>query len=517
VATSTRGDGPGVDGESLEIVERKVKGLLNKLTMERFDTISDQIIAWANKSKREKDGRTLKQVIKLVLEIATDEETYSEMYARLCRKMMEQISSKVQDDGITNAEGKPFAGSQLFRKYLLNRCQEDFERGWAAKETTAAATATKPTEDKGIKKKKRSKKQAASEKTKGGGFELYSDEYFAAAKAKRRGLARIHFIGELFKLQMLTERIMHECIKKLLANVKSPDDEEVECLCKLLMQVGSVLDTQTARAHFDMYFLCMRELTKNKNVSVRITFLLQDVIELRERKWVPRNGVATPTTTPTTIAEVHELAPKERKAQENDAYMLQNASMSPNVDIAVSAPSGPTAQPRSTPVGEESKLSTPSVFGGGLDDEAAGGTGAPTSATLSEAAAKAKIEEDTKEFFSIRMLDEAESYFSSLPMEHRYALVDALVMKSIEMKEPDVILVSDLFVRVREKELCSPGGFEDGFNGLAELLDDLAVDIPRAWLYFAILLRGSGLDQDEERRGRIAEKTKDPDKLNRLL
>jgi len=58
---------------------------------------------------------------------------------------------------------------------------------------------------------------------------------------------------------------------------------------------------------------------------------------------------------------------------------------------------------------------------------------------------------------------------------------------------------------------------EDGFNGLAELLLDLAVDIPKAWAYFAVLLKGSGLDQDEERRGRIAEKTMDPDKLNRLL
>jgi translation initiation factor 4G len=199
-------------------------------------------------------------------------------------------------------------------------------------------------------------------------------------------------------------------------------------------------------------------------------------------------------------------------------------SRKPSVDLASGVPSDPAPQrrrlqllPRSNPVGEESKASTPAVSEDGSDDEAAGGSGALTPATMSEAEAKAKIEEDTKEFFSIRMLDEAESYFSSLPTEHRYALVDALVMKSIEMKEPDVILVSELFVRVRERELCSPGVFEDGFNGLAELLDDLAVDIPKAWPYFATLLRGSGLDQDEERRGRIAEKTMDPDQLNRLL
>jgi translation initiation factor 4G len=268
VAGSTRRNGSGVDSDSPDTVERKVKGLLNKLTMERFDSISDQIIAWANKSEREKDGRTLIQVIKLVFEKATDEATFSEMYARLCRKMMEQISPKVQDDGIKNAEGKPFAGGQLFRKYLLNRCQEDFERGWVAKETTAAAAASKATEDRAVKE--------ANEKTKGEEeSELYSDEYYAAAKAKRRGLGLIRFIGELFKLQMLTERIMHECIKKLLGNVENPEEEEIESSCKLLTTVGSLLDTQKARAHLDVYFSRMRELTKNKNVNSRMMYMLQ--------------------------------------------------------------------------------------------------------------------------------------------------------------------------------------------------------------------------------------------------
>ena len=108
--------------ESPEVVDRKVRALLNKLTMERFDSISDQIIAWANRSEKEKNGRMLIQVIRLVFKEAADEATWSEMYARLCRKMMEQISPNVRDDGIKNAEGKPIAGEQLFRKYLLNRC-----------------------------------------------------------------------------------------------------------------------------------------------------------------------------------------------------------------------------------------------------------------------------------------------------------------------------------------------------------------------------------------------------------
>ena len=268
-AASTSRKPQAIDPDSPEIVDRKVKALLNKLTMEKFDSISDQIITWANKSETEKDGRTLIQVIRLVFEKATDEAAWSEMYARLCRKMMEQISPKVQDDSIKNSEGKPIAGGQLFRKYLLNRCQEDFERGWAAKDAAAAAAAAKASEDNATK--------AANEKNKDGDDEpvLYSDEYYASQKAKRQGLGLIKFIGELFKLQMLTERIMHECVKKLLGNVENPEEEEIESLCKLLSTVGAILDTNKARAHMDVYFSRMRELTKSGNVTSRMQFMLQ--------------------------------------------------------------------------------------------------------------------------------------------------------------------------------------------------------------------------------------------------
>ena len=269
-ASENRWDRKAIKAEqdSPELVERKVKGLLNKLTMEKFGSISDQIIAWANKSENEKDGFTLIQVIRLVFEKATDEATWSEMYARLCRKMMEKISTNVQDDSIRNAKG--VTGGQLFRKYLLNRCQEDFERGWGAKEVTAAAAAIKVLEDEAIK--------TANSKIKEGGTEgiiQYSDEYYAAQKVKRQGAGLIKFLGELFKLQMLTERIMHECVKLLLGVVDKPEEEEIESLCKLLGAIGSMLDIQKARGHLDVYFSRMKELMKNPNVAPRFQYMIQ--------------------------------------------------------------------------------------------------------------------------------------------------------------------------------------------------------------------------------------------------
>jgi translation initiation factor 4G len=257
-----------IDPDSPELVDRKVKALLNKLTMENFNSISDQVIPWANKSEKEKDGRTLVQVVGLVFEKATDEAIWSEMYARLCRKMVEQISLKVQDDGIKKPQGKPIAGGQLFRKHLLDRCQEGFERGWVAKEATAAAAAAKALEDEAAK---------AANRREGGpeGVALYSDEYYAAQKVKRQGLGLIKFIGELFKLQMLTQPIMRGYVKILLGNVESPEEVEIESLCKLLAAVGASLDTQKARAHMDVYFSRMKELTKSHNFSSRMQFMLQ--------------------------------------------------------------------------------------------------------------------------------------------------------------------------------------------------------------------------------------------------
>ena len=258
-----KGQPSHIDLESPEVVDRKVRLLLNRLSMERFDSISDQIIAWVNRSEKEKDGRTLIQVIRLVFEKATNEATSCEMYARLCRKMVEQISPNVHDDGIKNANGKPIAGGQLFRKYLLNRCQEDFERGWVAREATASAAATKVSEDQAVK--------VLAVQNKNEERPLYSD--YAAQKARRQGLGLIRFIGELFKVQMLTKRIMHECMKKLLGNVEHP--EEIESSCTLMTTVGQVLDTQKARAHMDVYFSRMEELSRSPDVNSRMRSMLQ--------------------------------------------------------------------------------------------------------------------------------------------------------------------------------------------------------------------------------------------------
>lgn len=69
----------------------------------------------------------------------------------------------------------------------------------------------------------------------------------AKDQARRRSLGNIKFIGELFKLKMLTEVIMHDCIVKLL---KNHDEESLECLCRLLSTIGKDLDFEKAKVHW---------------------------------------------------------------------------------------------------------------------------------------------------------------------------------------------------------------------------------------------------------------------------
>ena len=47
---------------------------------------------------------------------------------------------------------------------------------------------------------------------------------------------------------MLTENIMHSCIQRLLKDDQNPKQEDVECLCKLLMTIGQQLENPQFKA-----------------------------------------------------------------------------------------------------------------------------------------------------------------------------------------------------------------------------------------------------------------------------
>ena len=89
---------------------------------------------------------------------------------------------------------------------------------------------------------------------------------------------------------MLTEGIMHDCINRLL-KIES-DEENLECLCKLLTTIGKDIDTEKAAKNMKDHFEKLEKII-GKNIepgandasvslSSRIRFMILDVIELRQ-------------------------------------------------------------------------------------------------------------------------------------------------------------------------------------------------------------------------------------------
>lgn len=277
-----------------DMVQRKVKAALNKMTPEKFDKISDQILEIAAQSKNETDGRTLRQVIQLTFEKACDEAHWSGMYAKFCFKMLNTMSHDIKDENVRDKAGNPVVGGALFRKYLLNRCQEEFERGWEVNLPDAPEEGKEAT--------------------------MLSDEYYIAAAAKRKGLGLIQFIGELYKLGMLTLRIMHECVLKLLDFEGLPDESAIESLVKLLRTVGATMESAEAGPKMiNMYFERVEKVMHMEGLPSRLQFMLLDTIDMRKSGWKAKDILKGPKT----IAEIHQEAVAAQQAAEMERSRSQ--------------------------------------------------------------------------------------------------------------------------------------------------------------------------------------------------
>nr|XP_033777586.1 eukaryotic translation initiation factor 4 gamma 3 isoform X2 [Geotrypetes seraphini] len=273
------------DPENIKTQElfRKVRSILNKLTPQMFNQLMKQVTDLTVDTEER-----LKGVIDLVFEKAIDEPSFSVAYGNMCR-CLATLKVPMAD--------KP--GSTVnFRKLLLNRCQKEFEKDKA--------------DDDVFEKKQKELESATTpeEKTK-----LQDELEEAKDKARRRSIGNIKFIGELFKLKMLTEAIMHDCVVKLL---KNHDEESLECLCRLLTTIGKDLDFEKAKPRMDQYFNQMEKIVKERKTSSRIRFMLQDVIELRLCNWVSRRADQGPKT----IEQIHKEAKFEEQEEQRKVQQL---------------------------------------------------------------------------------------------------------------------------------------------------------------------------------------------------
>ncbi|KAL4445443.1 hypothetical protein ABPG77_011268, partial [Micractinium sp. CCAP 211/92] len=239
----------GVTAEGTEQTMRKVKGILNKLTPEKFERLLGQLIPMVNSYE------VLQGTIRQVFENAVQQPTFVAMYADLCRELDAALP-----EFYAPGEDKPTS----FRKMLANTCQEEYE---ATEEARKAI-----------------KGMSGEEREEG------------ARRAKQRLLGNIRLISELLNKSMVNDRIMLLILGDLLGGPDNdPPEESVEAVCELLSIAGAELEKSAkGKPRLEAAF---RQLDRMSNAMrsypARIRFVIKDVLELRAQHWVARREVFT--------------------------------------------------------------------------------------------------------------------------------------------------------------------------------------------------------------------------------
>ncbi len=217
---------PKIDADEQFI--RDVTAILNKLTPQNNDKLVEKLDKLELNSAERLEG-----MITVMFTKAVEAAIFCSLYAKLCKHFQKKQVT------VPDETGQPV--TFYFRQILLTRCQNEFEGDYRQN----------------IKYEERQKEVEAivDEKTRRDAAEQLEEDLL---KAKRKKLGNImyvkqeknilksnidfsfSFIGELFKLQMLIDTIMYDCIEYLLRD--KADEESLECLCKLLTNIGKELD-----------------------------------------------------------------------------------------------------------------------------------------------------------------------------------------------------------------------------------------------------------------------------------
>uniref|UniRef100_A0A8C2ZLW7 Eukaryotic translation initiation factor 4 gamma 2 n=1 Tax=Cyclopterus lumpus TaxID=8103 RepID=A0A8C2ZLW7_CYCLU len=254
---------------------RKVRGILNKLTPEKFDKLCLELLNVGVESKH-----VLKGTILLIVDKALEEPKYSQLYAQLCLRLAEDAPNfeDPTENPVTNKQ------NTTFRRLLISKLQDEFEN--RTRNVELFDTDDSP---------------------------LTSEEEEQRSIAKAKMLGNIKFISELGKLNLIHESILHKCIKTLLEKKKRVQlkdvGEDLECLCQIMRTVGPKLDHERARSLMNQYFSRMQCLTNSKELPARIRFLLQNTVEQRANNWAARKAYSD--NGPKTINQVRQDAVKD--------------------------------------------------------------------------------------------------------------------------------------------------------------------------------------------------------------
>jgi len=266
-------------------VIRATRSILNKLTIEKFDSLFEQLVACGISTPYH-----ISTLMSEIFDKATTQHQFIPMYAELCVRLE-------KDPHIISC-------SPDFRRLLLNQCQNAFEQLLEPCSTESVA----------------------------------DDE--AKMRIKQAALGNIKLIGELLVQGMLSSSLFVDLGSELLQS-RTECAEALECLAALTMVAGPKFDSADWQHHSRLEAMLseIEKLTKDKSTPPRVRFLLRDVLDVRGAGWCTSANQAALKAAPMKldavrekVAEEHGVAsPKRQKAPSfNSPSSKSSQSSSPS-------------------------------------------------------------------------------------------------------------------------------------------------------------------------------------------
>jgi len=443
---------------------RKIKGILNKLTPEKFERLASQMVELIVSAE------VLRGSISYIFENAVAQPTFVQMYAELCAV----LSKALPDFPPSLGENKP----QTFKRILLNTCQEEYEGATRA----------------------RDKLDEIAEP---------EERLIEGRNVKQRMLGNVRLISHLHKIGVVNEKIIHLCMREQLGDDPKviPPEDNIEAICEMLSIIGATLAASSqpnTKKFLDGHMARLEKLGKSKSLSSRVRFLIKDTQDMKHNNWVPRREAMTAKK----LSEVHT------EAQAELGIVL------PGLQTQVGLPTLNLGGVSSAQKAAEEDL-LPSFGGAGVDDgwsmvgkggkknmvEMAGkqfssslvgeyipmpSRSAAPAASSSAPAAPAekltpeKLEEKAKsllnEYISVFDIGEAIVCIKELNAPEFMARMVELVFSSLYdcTREKEHAALVDLLVSMCKRGACTKDDLVAGLKVQTDQIEDLRLDIPLA-------------------------------------
>ena len=282
--------------QDIDTVIRKVTGILNKFTPEKFDSLFEELLRQLTVEVRT-TGATMKCVLTriapIIFEKAISEHSFTSVYAEMCYALYQRLDQVDVTSGEDNSEVIK-TSKERFQHLLLNLCEQEFE-------SSQAKTSQ------------------------------ISNDPITHATLKRRRLGNIKLIAELFKRKLLPEQIVHIVIQRLLlmSSNDEPTEEDTETVCKLLESAGRRMDRPAAADFMSKYFKKLSKLAVHHSSS-RASYLVMNLLDLREHNWV-----AKPKEQPRKLSEIDSEIPTNQSTIDASQNSIGRTVYITGVDTSV--------------------------------------------------------------------------------------------------------------------------------------------------------------------------------------